>query len=187
MFNHLITPKNTTNKRYSLLVVVLFCFVIIQAQTSYPVPPKNSKMLFYLQRTFNRNTIVYELNSLADGKLNIENPIKAYWIRYEDDGRTAELSYIQRKVYGVKCVPIDKTNSSFSLTFSNFNRRKITLSKESNGSYKAFISINNQKTELESVFIKSEKNVLGIITYKYIDLSGVSTVTGKKTTERMML
>lgn len=182
----------TSKKRircFALLGIIFsLSMPVIEAQTSYPVPPKNTKMLFYLQRSFNKNTIVYETNTLADGKLNIENPIKIHWIRYEDDGRIADLSYIQRKAYGMKSISNDKANSSFTLSFNNFNRRKLIMRKSSAGVYKAFMKINNQDTELESVFIKSEKNVLGMqMIFKYIEVSGTSTVNGTKNTERIML
>ena len=35
---------------------------IIAQEKGFPIPAGNSKQLFYLQRTPNKNTIVYELN-----------------------------------------------------------------------------------------------------------------------------
>ncbi|MBK7628755.1 MAG: DUF4833 domain-containing protein [Bacteroidales bacterium] len=56
------------------------------------------------------------------------------------------------------------------------------------GNYKAYSEINNQLSELESVFIKATNNPLGIpISFEYIEISGISTENGKKNTERIIL
>ena len=54
--------------------------------------------------------------------------------------------------------------------------------------YRAYSEINNQLTELESIFIKATNNPLGIpISFEYIEVSGISTENGKKNTERIIL
>ena len=102
-----------------ILLSVAMCFG--QGQASYPVPQKTDKLLFYLQRSHNKNTIVYELNTLPNGEINIKNPINVYWIRYEEGGRRAELSFIQRRAFGVKCKLADRSENSFIVQFNIFN------------------------------------------------------------------
>ena len=48
----------------------------------FPVLPDNISRLFYVQRSPNANTIVYELNTGKNGQLDLENPVHVYWIRY---------------------------------------------------------------------------------------------------------
>ena len=119
--------KNTM--KYHLLtgILLIINLHVTQAQTSYPLPQKTDKMLFYLQRSFNKNTIIFESEILSDNKLNSERPVKMYWIRYEEDGRIAELSFIQRKIFGLKCTSIDETKSSFLLVNSRFSRLEIIV------------------------------------------------------------
>ena len=90
--------KNYNVIRFSVFLGLMLCsnFVFIQAQTVYPVPAKNKNMLFYLQRTFNRNTIVFELNRMKDNTLDTINPVKLHWIRYEEDSQKADLTAFQR-------------------------------------------------------------------------------------------
>jgi hypothetical protein len=176
--------------KYHLLtgILLIINLHVTQAQTYYPLPPKTDKMLFYLQRSFNKNTIIFESEILSDNKLNGETPVKMYWIRYEEDGRIAELSFIQRKIFGLKCTSIDETKSSFLLVNSRFSRLEIIVKKSITGNYRAYSEINNQLTELESVFIKAHNNPLGIpISFEYIEVSGISTENGKKNTERIIL
>jgi hypothetical protein len=168
-----------------LLIVSLY---VSQAQTTYPMPQKTDKMLFYLQRSFNKNTIIFETEMLGNNKLNSERPVKMHWIRYEEDGRIAELSFIQRKIFGMKCTPIDDERSSFLLINSRISILKIIVKESSLGHYKAYLEINKQITELERVFIKASNNHLGIpILFEYIEVSGILTESGELNIERTIL
>lgn len=176
--------------KQSLAIVILLIINLftIQGQTGYPTPPKNEKMLFYLQRSHNRNTIIYDINTLPDGKIDLENPIKVYWIRYEEGGRKMDLSFIQRRAFGVNCKLTDKQKSTFILHFNNFDKREMLMAKTSSGSYKVFMKIGSETAELENVFIKSENNSLGMpLSFKYIEVSGISIKNRKKIAERINL
>ncbi len=176
--------------KYRLLtgILIIVNLHVTQAQISYPVPQKNGKMLFYLQRSFNKNTIIFETELLADNKLNSERPINMHWIRYEEDGRTSELSFFQRKIFGMRCTSIDNSKSSFLLINSRMSMLKIIVRKSALGNYKAYLEINKQMTELERIFIKATNNSLGIpISFEYIEVSGILTESGRLNTERIIL
>lgn len=162
--------------------------VSVQAQVSYPVPTKGKNMLFYLQRTFNKNTIVFELNKDENNTLNATHPIKMYWIRYEENNQKADLTSVQQMVFGLKCIPTNSTKTTFLLVNRKIEKLKINLEKTNLGDYKAFMNINNQKTELERVFIKTEENSIGLsINVKYIEVSGISSISNKKNVERILM
>ena len=175
--------------KYTILAgILMFCTLCFGQQPSYPIPPKTEKMLFYLQRSHNKNTIIYDLNTLPDGKLDIKNPIHVYWMRFEEGGRKAELSFIQRRAFGVKCKLADKSENSYIVQFNNFHKREMRLAKNASGSYNLFVKINNETAELESVYIKAENNALGIpMSFKYMDLYGISVKTSQKISERLNL
>ena len=61
--------------------------VIGQGTVKYPIPTGNPNQLFFLQRDPNTNTIVYELNVKSNGELDMDNPVHAYWIRYQYKGQ----------------------------------------------------------------------------------------------------
>lgn len=170
----------------SILLVSNLCFG--NNHESYPVPQKTNKLLFYLQRSHNKNTIVYELNTLADGTIDVKNPIKVSWIRFEEGGKRAELSFIQRRAFGVKCRLADKSDNSFIVQFNNFNKRDIRLVKTATGSYCALMKIDNETAELEDVYIKAENNAIGLpISFKYMDVYGISQKDRKPVYERITL
>jgi hypothetical protein len=182
--------KSILSSKYFALVSVLLvsnlCFG--NNHESYPIPQKTNKLLFYLQRSHNKNTIVYELNTLPDGTVDVRNPIKVSWIRFEEGAKRAELSFIQRRAFGVKCRLVDKPDNSFIVQFNNFNKRDIRLVKTATGTYCALMKIDNETAELEDVFIKAENNAIGLpISFKYMDVYGISQKDRKPVYERITL
>jgi hypothetical protein len=170
------------------LLFLLFGALTIDSsgQADYPVPSKTDKLLFYFQRSHNKNTVVYELNTTPEGKVNIRKPVIAYWIRFEEGGIKKDLSFIQQRAFGISSRLTDKEKESFVLHFNNFKAKDISLLKSSNGIYKAFVKINGQYAELMALFIKSENNALGFpLKIKYIELKGIAMNTREVCTERI--
>ena len=171
--------------------ITLFCVLVgiitqVKGQEGYPVPLKTENLLFYFQRSHNKNTVVYELNILPDGKINKHKPVNTYWIRYEEGGIKKELSFLQLKAFGIQWQLTDKEKESFILHFNCFRKREIYLLKaNTTDSYKAYIKINGELSELTRMYIKSENNSLGIpLSVKFIEISGISFKNGKNITEK---
>lgn len=153
---------------------------------NYPVPPRSDKLLFYVQRTHNRNTVVYELNLLADGRVDNAEPLHASWIRYEEGGQRKELTYIQRRVYGLDFRLVEK--DTWMIKFRQFKKRDIYLMRMGkNNIYKAMIRINGKMAELTNLFICSVTNSLGVPSkVKYIDINGIDPGSGTIVHERVI-
>jgi len=81
--------KNVLKSICFIILVQLFQSNIIMAQNevSFPKPNGNSNQLFFLQRTPNANTVVYELN-VKNGELDSIEPVHIFWILY---GKNAEI------------------------------------------------------------------------------------------------
>jgi hypothetical protein len=176
-----------------ILLILFLCIIVsktilVNAQDNYPVPFKTDKMLFYLQRSHNRNTIIYDLNTSPNGELNKEKPICIYWIRYEEGGRKAELSFLQKKAFGVRCRASDIANDCYIVHVNNFDKREIFLSRTDIGDYKAFVTINHEMAELICAYIESENNSIGIpLSIKFIEFHGISLKSGKTISEKIIL
>jgi hypothetical protein len=151
-----------------------------------PVPQITEKLLFYVQRTHNRNTVIYELNYLSNGNIDVKEPLHPLWIRYEEGGARKELTFIQNRVYGLNVKQLDK--NTWLIHFRSYNKRVIYLRRnEKNNTYRAMIIINGKTANLTSLFICSVTNSLGIpSTVKYIDISGTDPITGAVVQERVM-
>ena len=158
---------------------------VIDAQDTFPVPKRNPKQLFYLQRSANTNTIVYEINEDAKGQLIKDEPVLVYWLRYAEDGAKKELNYIQRVfAYGIKTEKI--TDTSYEMHINSYKKKLLYLTRhKADNKYHIFSIINAKLAILKRVFIRIDPggsfwkpNVI------YIEMKGIDVATGKEAMER---
>lgn len=151
----------------------------------YPTPPQNENSLFYIQRSKNINAIVYDANVKADGTLDVEDPLKIYWIRYSSDSTTAPLTYIQQKfAYGVKAAPYPGKPGQYIITFNSYAKKQIYLVKKADGKhYGAFTMINGRYAELKKIFIQLNGGTFWFPNIEFIDIVGEEPATQKQLTE----
>ena len=128
--------------RKLLVLIIIFSGILVPgfAQDKiFPVPTGNSKQLFYLQRTPNTNTIVYELN-YKNGIVDADNPVEGFWIRYQEKGQREELSFIQRKfAYGLKTKKI--ADNQYELCFVSYKKYKMYLRLGADKKFYVFTNI----------------------------------------------
>lgn len=160
----------------------------INISDTFPVPAPNKDMMFYVQRTHNKNTIVYELNYNKDSTLNESEPVKIYWIRYSDHGEIAPLSFIQRKyAYGLEAELTDPVKKTYKLQFVSYKKRTIYLMRsQTDGRYHAFLDINGRMAFFTKAFAKIEGGTFWLPHIAYVELTGREIGNGKKTIERII-
>src|ERR1700743_2222310 len=147
----------------------------------FPVPPESVSRLFFIQRSPNANTIIYELND-KDGRLDPENPIHVYWLRYADKGQKEELNYIQRKfAYGLTTKPLG--NDQYDVRFVSYKKFPLTLMKAGDGKYHIFATIEQKQMILSRIFIKIEGGSFWLPNVVYVELKGTDPSTGREITE----
>ena len=148
--------------------------------------PTEPNMLFYIQRNYNENTIVYALNKDENGSVVNEKPIDIYWKRYQDDGRREELDYIQRTfAYGMRAK--DK-GDHYDLRCVAYDSTPLYLYKSSieSGKPQVITVMNGRGFILEKIFVQIEGGTFWIPNVKYAELSGTDPRTGEKVHERIM-
>lgn len=168
----------------NLLLILLYCLFATQAiaQEGFPVPAADANRLFYLQRTSNTNTIVYALN-YKKGVLDKSNPVHVYWIRYAEQGQTAELSWIQRTfAYGVKVKKL--SDSSYRVRLVSYAGYSMYLIKAIDGKYKLYAPINGRMMILNHIFVKITGGSTFSPDIEYFEVSGFDPATGKAVGER---
>ena len=149
----------------------------------YPALADNISRLFYVQRSPNSNTIVYELNVGKNGQLDTEEPMHVYWLRYAEKGQKEELNYIQRKfAYGVVTKP--QGRDKYDVRFVSYKKFPLTLMKGDDGKYHIFATVNQKEMALSRIFIKIEGGSFWLPNVKYVEMKGTDPSTGKEITER---
>ncbi|HMH34480.1 MAG TPA: DUF4833 domain-containing protein [Puia sp.] len=163
----------------------LFSSEFNDPQDTFPVPKGIKNQLFYVQRTHNINTIVCALNMAQNGQLDKENPVHVFWIRYTEQGRQAELSFIQRVfAYGVKSKPVD--HDRYELRFVSYKKFPMYLMKSTNDhQYHVYASIGSKKAVLNRIFIKINGGSIWSPNIEYIEVRGIDAESGKELVERL--
>lgn len=178
--------RKTDRSAFACLVLLL-CFFNLQAIASppanYPVPPVSDNRLFYLQRSLNPNTVVYDANLLGKQRLNSEQPVEIYWLRYNTNGERKALSFAERNfAYGLNFDPIDDGNA-YSITLMAYSGRVIKIYIDENGKAVAQTRINGKQAQLKSIYIDVDGSGFWS-SVNFIELSGVNMRNGEPLIER---
>ncbi|MES2389646.1 MAG: DUF4833 domain-containing protein [Bacteroidota bacterium] len=172
-----------------LLPALLFISPVSNAQDvvdTFPVPNEVEKLMFYIQRTNNSNTICYQLNTDQLGTPDADNPIKIFWLRYADEnGKRRDLNFIQRKfAYGLK---VKKDGNNYELRSVAYPKKQLFLRKGEDGAYHVFAGIGNREAILNRIYIKIDGGTFWHPNVKYIELKGKNPVTGNTLIERIQV
>ena len=170
-----------------LLLVLLTCTWLtsraIPAER-FPTPPDSPIRLFYIQRSSNANTVIYDANLLANKSLNAKDPVHTYWLRYGEKGQKEELSTIQRTLaYGLYTNVIKSEINAFEGYFLAYRKRKFVVKLDPRGTPIALFPINGKLQILKRVFVSVDESHL-MPTVNYIELFGKDQTSGKDLYER---
>lgn len=173
------------------LTVISICPLTLFAQNrspadTFPVPPETSNQLFYLQRQPNSNTIVCDLN-VKNNKLDTNEPVHVYWIRFSEKGQREELSWVQRTfAYGIHSKEI--SNSIYELNFVSFKKRKFLLEKDAGGDWQVFAaSGNGKKMILKRIYLHVNGGSFWSPNIEYVELKGLEPGTNQEVRERIKI
>lgn len=151
----------------------------------YPVPPKTTERLFYIQRNHNANTIIYDANFDARGMLKTDFPMDVYWQRYQDKGQRMELRKVEKLfAYGAECSPVKGKKNEYKVKLVADRERDFRLVQK--GPFNAMIVtfINKQESQIEHLYIYAD-NASYWPKVKYIEFFGHNIKTREPTYERV--
>lgn len=155
----------------------------LKMPVNYPAPPPAYNRLFYVQRTPNANTIVYDLNTDAAGKPDPDEPVKVYWIKYAERGQKEDLNFIQRRfAYGLTSQRLE--NGDYDIRFVSYKKFPLTLMKAPDGKYHIFALIGQKRAILNRIFVKIDGGSFWIPNVLYVQVNGTDPYTGKEMVER---
>jgi Domain of unknown function (DUF4833) len=150
---------------------------------TYPVPPVSALSLFYLQRSTNTNTVIYDLNLDKTGKANADAPVRSYWIRYAEQGQRQELSFIQRKfAFGLtsKAIGADK----YDIRIVSYKKIPLTLMRSPDGKYHIFAQLDQKQAVINRIFVKIEGGTFWFPNVVYLEMTGTELITGREIIKR---
>jgi len=177
--------------RYILLSGLMFgmCFclwggvAVAGPPSDFPAPPDTDNRLFYLQRSTNPNTVVYDANMTNKGQLDSDKPVKVYWLRYNNDGKKRGLNFAERNfAYGLSFDSIEK-GQIYSINLMAYSGRDIKVLMNANGLPEAQVEINGKMSVLKRIYLDVSGS--GFFTsVNSVELLGVDLKSGEEVIER---
>ncbi len=165
------------------ILSILFAFSTSQ-DSEYPTP-KTKNLLFYIQRTHNKNTIVYDANFDKDGNLNPEKPVVAYWIRYEEQGQKMPLrSYEKWMAYGIKAKKLKNSPYDYRLYLSASSKVVLWLKQTAPFKAEVITLIDGKISKLDRMFANLDESGW-IPKVNYGEFFGHDLKTGEKTYKKV--
>ena len=148
-----------------------------QPMLNFPVPAGVANQLFYLQRDPNTNTIIYQLNVNSAGKVDEEEPINVFWLRYDEQGQRKDLNYIQRKfAYGLRATKL--ATDKYELKFAAYNKVPFYLMRwNADRAFHVFTVISNRQIVLTRVYLRIEGGTFWVPNVRYIEFKGWDAAT----------
>lgn len=137
--------------------------------------------LFVLERSTNLNVVAYDLR-LAGSGVDLEDPIDAYWLLFEEGGEREELSRLERRLaFGVEVARAGAEEVVFTL--AALPSRPITVRWGPRGPA-PFVEIGGESARLTGVFVAAREGGL-LPGVHYVELRGISERTGADALERI--
>ncbi|QRR00086.1 DUF4833 domain-containing protein [Dyadobacter sandarakinus] len=188
------------SNRFLLVITLLLATLAASAQVSvdpgsparsgagaYPVPARIPNMLFYLQRSLDQNSVIYEANFSEDKsrgrRLDTENPVNIYWLLNDVNHSTKALSNVQKLGYGIRTEEYEDDLIQLHLVAYKKMPIRLKYAPQENR-YQAYISVDGKDVVLQKVFIHIDGGTKLNPHVAFIELSGTTVQTGSRIVHR---
>lgn len=141
----------------------------------------SSLELFRIERSTNRNAVVYAARVGKDGELDAANPVTAFWIMNEAGGVREELTFLERSfAYGYAT---SRDDAGVVLRLTAFDQRALRVVRRGDR-FVATVRIAGRTAQLRRIWVQAEGGLLGP-SVRYVQLDGVDATTGEPLSERI--
>jgi len=139
--------------------------------------------LFVIGRSLNANVVHYEARLNAEGELDRERPLLAYWMMHAEDGRRESLSWLEWQfAYGWSIVTRVEARR-LELRLTAFPQRSVLVRVDTARNTRAEVRILGRDAVLQRIFV--QLGAAGGPTVRCIDLYGTELAGGRALCERL--
>lgn len=139
-----------------LNITIILLSSLSGSPVRYPIPVKNEGHLFYIQRTHNTNTVIYEANFDKNGLLCPDKPIKVHWILYEKDSIIEPLTRLENAfAFGVKHHLIENKTGEFDIQLVSYKKLKLRLKQIAPFKAQIFHGSDQSSKCLDHIFVNA--------------------------------
>ena len=158
-----------------ILLLALLCLLPSLCMAATP-----KERLFVFERSKNKNYICYDVHTSGD-VLDKDEPIHAYWIEAETDGKRSELSFFQKKMaFGYKV--ISRGSNDVTISLKAYDKLLIHVYKKGN-KWIAAAKWNGKDIIISRMF--AQLHSPNSLVVDYVDIQGKLLSTGEPVSERI--
>ena len=167
----------------TLLRVTLFFLLILPISALADNIEPTVHRLFHIERNKNTNIVVYDALAQPDGNLLPKDPVIVYWLKLAEGGHRKDLKGIEKRMaYGFKILSREENRLVLKMV-ADVGRKVVVDAVD--GTYHAFMKINDRQAILEKIFIFAEEGLI-MPTVKYIELFGSDVETQETLYEKFL-
>ena len=138
--------------------------------------------LFKIDRSRDRDIVLYDVRLDSLGNLDSSGPISAYWKKFTENGRYEPLTMIQQKFgYGIRFHNISESVADFQLV--SFQDQLFRLRKNKDNEYRVYLVSGGKNIELRSLYIQFEDDSFWFPEISRIEIKGMDLAEGGLVTE----
>ncbi len=138
--------------------------------------------LFHIERSTNRNVVVYDLRLLGSGGIDTAHPVHAYWRLFAEDGRAEELTWLETQfAYGFS---VQSKPGELVLRLTALAHRPLHV-RRCGARFCATLLVAGKSAVLDHVWVQTEGAFLGP-RVEWVELYGADARTGERLTERIV-
>jgi hypothetical protein len=128
--------------------------------------------------------VIYQLNT-KNGRIDNNEPVSAFWIKYAEQGQVAQLTALQRKLaYGLQSRELEK--GKFELRFVSYHKLPLYLVTSAKNNY-VYAHIQQRQLILNRIFVRVKSGSLNLPKVVYIELNGKDAETGEVLNHRITI
>ena len=150
-----------------------------------PTPVVSPNQLFYIQRSKDANTVIYEANLTTSQQLNPSKPVAVYWIRYAERSQREDLTHLQwQMAFGYRHKPAAESGA-YDISLNAFRQWPLRITYHS-GKLVAMTLIMGRRACLQKVFVQLDSKTHLIPRVQFVELFGTDVATSQPVYERII-
>jgi len=148
--------------------------------------PDDPNVLFYIHKNTNPNAVVYALNLDDNKKINKQNPIEAFWRRYQEDGRRKKLAWLEKTfAFDFKVKPLKGKENTYVFSLIAMKDKKLYATQNKNGEPIVIMTISGKTAILEKIYLMVDDSKR-IQSVSSMELFGKDPKTGQLIYEKII-
>lgn len=146
-----------------------------------PVDKPGEEVLFRIERSRDPDEIWYTTSIDQYGVLNREFPVKAFWVKKSEDGRTVPLTRIQERFsYGIHSVTEAYAGETWNFQLAAYKERVFTLRRAADQRYRVYTRSGETELEVVKMYVEFDGGSFLAPSIAYVELIGIDRLTGKE-------